>query len=219
MNTLGQSIAGTLGGHWVLTLIMIVSNPVDILTYVAIKISGYPMNRIIGSGTSLDTARFRFLLSQHCQVDPRNVNAYIIGEHGDSEVPVWSQVNIAGLPLSDYCTICGKNCSMDEKKSIFDQVKNAAYEIINRKGYTNFAIALALVKIINSILRDENSVLTVSSLIDNYYDLNNLFISIPCVLNKNGISKQIRINLHESEKYDLQSSGETIKSYIDKIDI
>jgi len=198
---------------------MIVSNPVDILTYVAIKISGYPMNRIIGSGTSLDTARFRFLLSQHCQVDPRNVNAYIIGEHGDSEVPVWSQVNIAGLPLSDYCTICGKNCSMDEKKSIFDQVKNAAYEIINRKGYTNFAIALALVKIINSILRDENSVLTVSSLIDNYYDLNNLFISIPCVLNKNGISKQIRINLHESEKYDLQSSGETIKSYIDKIDI
>jgi L-lactate dehydrogenase len=149
-------------------IILIVTNPVDILTYVALKISGYPVNRVIGSGTSLDTARFRFLLSRHCRVDPRNVHAYIIGEHGDSEVPVWSQVNIAGVPLRDTCPVCRRDCLIGEREGIFEQVKNAAYEIINRKGYTNFAISLALVRIVGSILRDENSVLTVSSFIDDF---------------------------------------------------
>ena len=103
-------------------MLLIVSNPVDILTYVALKVSGYPMNRVIGSGTSLDTARFRFLLSRHCRVDPRNVHAYIIGEHGDSEVPVWSQVNVAGLPIEEYCRVSKKSCSSKEKEDIFNQV-------------------------------------------------------------------------------------------------
>lgn len=129
--------------------LLIVSNPVDILTYVTLKVSNYPMNRVIGSGTTLDTARFRYLLSRHCQVAPRNVHAYIIGEHGDSEVPVWSQANIAGLALKNHCPVCERNCSSKERDEIFDQVKNAAYEIINRKGYTNFAIALAVVRIVS----------------------------------------------------------------------
>ncbi|MFO7965859.1 MAG: L-lactate dehydrogenase [Desulfobacterales bacterium] len=198
-------------------IILIVSNPVDILTYAAYKFSGYPMNRVIGSGTTLDTARFRFLLSRHCRVDPRNVHAYIIGEHGDSEVPVWSQVNIAGVPLRDYCPVCSRNCGPEEQNEIFQQVKHSAYEIINRKGYTNFAIALALVRILNSILRDENSVLTVSSLIDNYYGVKDVCLSIPCILNVNGVFQHIYINLNEAERSLFRDSADTLKSIIKEL--
>jgi len=199
--------------------LLIVSNPVDILTYVALKVSNYPMNRVVGSGTTLDTARFRFLLSRHCQVDPRNVHAYIIGEHGDSEVPVWSQANIAGLPIKEYCPVCERSCLAEDRKEIFRQVKNAAYEIINRKGYTNFAIALAVVRIIGSVLRDENSVLTVSTLVNNYYGISNACLSIPAILNMNGISRHIHINLDETERQQLRASAETLKGIIDKLDI
>jgi L-lactate dehydrogenase len=177
------------------------------------------MNRVIGSGTTLDTARFRFLLSRHCRVDPRNVHAYIIGEHGDSEVPVWSQANIAGLPLKKHCPVCERNCSPEEMDEIFVQVKNAAYEIISRKGHTNFAIALAVERIAGSILRDENSVLTVSSLINNYYGISDVCLSIPTILNINGISKHIDINLDEAERHKLQVSAETLKKIIGELDI
>ena len=200
-------------------IILVVSNPVDILTHVALKLSGYSMNRVIGSGTTLDTARFRFLLSRHCQVDPRNVHAYIIGEHGDSEVPVWSQVNIAGMPIKEYCPICDRDCSVEEREQIFEQVKNAAYEIISRKGYTDFAIGLALVRIVGSIVRDENSVLTVSSLIDDYYGITDVYLSIPTLLNVNGISKHIPIDLDETERDRLRNSADTIKGIIGELDI
>ena len=200
-------------------IMLIVSNPVDILTYVALKISGYPMNRIIGSGTSLDTARFRFLLSRHCGVDPRNVHAYIIGEHGDSEVPVWSKVNIAGVPLKEHCPICNRDCSIEERQRIFEQVKKSAYEIINRKGYTNFAISLALVRVVSSIIRDENSVLTVSSLIDDYYGIKDVCLSIPVILNKNGIFKHIYVKLDDTESHRLRVSAESLKGIIENLDM
>lgn len=200
-------------------ILLIVTNPVDILTYVALKLSGYPMNRVMGSGTTLDTARFRYLLSEHCQVDPRNVHASIIGEHGDSEVAVWSQVNVAGVPLKDYCPVCKRNCPIEEREEIFNQVRSAAYEIISRKGYTNFAIALALVKIVESILRDENSVLPVSTLVDNYYDITDLCLSIPVILNRNGISRVIKIALDESEITKLQASATVLKEVIEALDI
>jgi len=199
--------------------LLIVSNPVDILTYVTLKVSHFSMNRVIGSGTTLDTARFRFLLSRHCRVDPRNVHAYIIGEHGDSEVPVWSQANIAGLALKKHCPVCERNCSPKERDEIFDQVKNAAYEIISRKGHTNFAIALAVERIAGSILRDENSVLTVSSLINNYYEISDVCLSIPTILNINGISKHIDINLDEAERLKLWASAENLKKIIGELDI
>ena len=199
--------------------LLIVSNPVDILTYVALKVSHFAMNRVVGSGTTLDTARFRFLLSRHCRVDPRNVHAYIIGEHGDSELPVWSQANIAGLALRNHCSVCERNCSPEERGEIFDQVKNAAYEIISRKGHTNFAIALAVERIAGSILRDENSVLTVSSLINNYYDISDVCLSIPTIVNMNGISKHIDINLDEAERHKLRTSAETLKKIIEELDI
>ncbi|MBN1848131.1 MAG: L-lactate dehydrogenase [Deltaproteobacteria bacterium] len=200
-------------------ILLIVSNPVDVLTYVALKVSGYAMNRVIGSGTSLDTARFRFLLSRHCKVDPRNVHAYIIGEHGDSEVPLWSLVNIAGVPFLDYCPVCGKNCSPHEREDIFKQVKNAAYEIITKKGYTNFAIALALVRIVGSIIRNENSVLTVSTLLDHYHGIKDVCLSIPVILNRNGVFKQVPVVMNETETKALQSSAKTLKEVIDELEI
>jgi len=199
--------------------LLIVSNPVDVLTYVALKVSSYPMNRVIGSGTSLDTARFRFLLSKHCEVDPRNVHAYIIGEHGDSEVPVWSQTNIAGVSLRQYCPVCVRQCPENEREEIFSQVKNAGYEIIKRKGATYFAISLALVRIVGSILRDENSVLTVSTLVDSYYDVSDVCLSVPVILNRNGISKILKIELDESEVKKLQASAAVLKDVIKGLDI
>lgn len=200
-------------------ILLIVSNPVDILTYVALRVSKYPMNRVIGSGTTLDTARLRFLLSRNYKVDTRNVHAYIIGEHGDSEVPVWSDANIAGLSLKEYSPASDKNSLEYERGEIFEQVKKAAYEIINRKGYTNFAIGLAVVRIVTSILRDENSVLTVSSLIDNYFDISDLCLSLPTILNKNGISRHIKINLDKDERQKLQASAEALKAIIGKLKI
>jgi L-lactate dehydrogenase len=200
-------------------ILLIVSNPVDILTYVALKVSGYPMNRVIGSGTSLDTARFRYLLSRHCGVDPRNVNAFIIGEHGDTEVPVWSQVNVAGISFLEYCPKCEKQCPADEREEIFNRVKNAAYEIIKRKGSTYFAISLALVRIVGSILRDEDSVLTVSTLVDDYYGISDVCLSIPVILSRNGISKVLRISLDEAEQGKLRDSARVLKDVIQTLGI
>jgi L-lactate dehydrogenase len=200
-------------------ILLIISNPVDILTYVALKVSGYPMNRVIGSGTTLDTARFRFLLSRHCRVDPHNVHANIIGEHGDSEVPVWSQANIAGLPLKEDCPACERICSVEQRNKIFEQVKNAGYEIINRKGYSNFGIALAVVRIVTSILRDENSVHTVSTLINNYYGISDVCLSIPTILNMNGIARHIQIDLNEEESRKFQASAEVLKGIIEQLKI
>jgi L-lactate dehydrogenase len=200
-------------------IVVIVSNPVDVLTYVALKISEYPKNRIIGSGTVLDTARFRSLLSRHCHVDPRNVHAYVVGEHGDSEVAVWSGANIGGVTFGEYCPVCSRDCLQDERDKIFDQVREAAYKIIKRKGATNFAIALALVRIAGSILRNENSVLTVSTFLERYYDISDICLSIPVILNRNGASKALRIQLDDSEIADLQASAKVLKEIVRTLDL
>lgn len=200
-------------------ILLIVSNPVDVLTYVALKVSGYPMNRVIGSGTALDTARFRYLLSRRFGVDPRNVHAYIIGEHGDSEVPVWSQVNIGGVSFGEYSGVCQKDCPQDEREDIFNQVKNAAYEIIKKKGATSFAIGLALVRIVGSILRNENSVLTVSTLVDSYYGVSDVCLSVPVILSQHGVSKVLTIGLDPSEINKLQASANVLKDVIKGLDI
>ncbi len=200
-------------------ILLIVSNPVDILTQVALKVSGYPANRVIGSGTVLDTARFRYLLSRHCRVDPRNVHAYIIGEHGDSEVPVWSRVNIGGVPFIDDCPVCGKSCKPAKREEIFEQVKSAAYEIIDRKGYTNFAVALGLVRIVSAILRDENSVLTVSGLLDDYHGVGGICLSVPVILNNRGISRPLGLTLSESEAESFRASADVIKEILSHLEI
>ncbi|MBW2107760.1 MAG: L-lactate dehydrogenase [Deltaproteobacteria bacterium] len=195
-------------------ILLMVSNPVDVLTYAALKLSGYPTSRVIGSGTTLDTARFRYMLSEQCRIDPRNVHAYVVGEHGDSEVAVWSGVNIGSVRFDQYCLTCPTRCSMEERNALFDRVKNAAYEIIARKGATNFAIGLAMVRISETILRDENSVLTVSTLVNDYHGISNVCLSVPAIVNQNGVSRVLTLDLDESEIEQLQHSASVLKGVI-----
>ena len=200
-------------------LLLVASNPVDIMTYVTYKLSGFPSQRVIGSGTVLDSARFRYLISAHCKVDPSNVHAYIIGEHGDTEVPVWSLANIAGLRFADYCPVCGGNCGEFPKEQIYQEVKNAAYQIIQGKGATYYAIGLALVQIVESILRDERSVLTVSTLLTGEYGISDLYLSLPCIVGRGGIIKQIRLELTPEELAGLKHSADTLHGFMEGLKI
>ena len=193
-------------------ILLIATNPVDLMTYITYKLSGFPEGRVIGSGTVLDSARFRYLISTHCHVDPSNVHAYIIGEHGDTEVPVWSLANIAGIRFADFCPVCGEMCTKPlPKEEIFDEVKNAAYKIIKGKGATYYAIGLALVEIVESIIRDEYSVLTVSTLLKGEYGIEGIFLSLPCVVNRQGIERKMQLSLSTEEESALRHSAEVLK--------
>ncbi|MCK4852525.1 MAG: L-lactate dehydrogenase [Candidatus Omnitrophica bacterium] len=195
-------------------VLLVATNPVDILTYVTLKISGFPHNRVIGSGTVLDSSRCRYLISEHCRVDPRNVHAYIIGEHGDTELPVWSNASIGGMKIEKYCPTCDRYGHCDREKelgNIFKEVKNAAYKIIEAKGATYYAIGLALVRIAVSILRDERSVLPVSTLIDDYYGINDICLSIPSVVGRNGAGQFLRLELSPLEQEQFKRSAQTLK--------
>jgi L-lactate dehydrogenase len=200
-------------------LLLIATNPVDILTYVAWKVSDLPKERVIGSGTILDTARFRYLLSQHFGVDPRSVHAYIIGEHGDSEVPVWSLANIAGMELSAYCEANHIGCSNEDMQEVFQQTRDAAYHIIERKGATFYAVSAGLLRIIEAILRDQATVLSVSSHIDDYYGISGVYLSLPTVINRRGVNRIIRLTLSEGEIGGLQQSAQVLKSTIEQLGI
>lgn len=202
-------------------ILLVVSNPVDILTYVTYKISGLPKNHVIGSGTVLDTSRLKYQLSKHCSVDARNIHAYIIGEHGDTEIPAWSITSIAGSKMEDFCVTgcdkgsCGKQCQED----IHHHVKHAAYEIIKRKGATYFAVALAVSKIVEAIVRDENSILTVSSLLEGQFGLRDVCISLPTIVNRDGVRKVLEVNLDEKDKEGFLASAEAMKQIIDQVDL
>lgn len=201
-------------------IILVVTNPVDILTYITLKISGLPLNKVIGSGTTLDTSRFRYLLSQHCNIDPRNVHAYIIGEHGDTELPVWSNASIGGIKIEKYCPTCKNFGNCDHKaelEKLFNEVKNAAYKIIEAKGATYYAIALALVRITEAILRDENSVLPVSTFINDYYGVSDICLSLPSIVNKDGVEQILRVELSAKEQNLFKHSAETLKEIIKNI--
>jgi L-lactate dehydrogenase len=195
-------------------ILLIATNPVDVLTYAAWKFSQLPAHRVIGSGTMLDTARFRYLLSQYFRVDPRSVHAYIIGEHGDSEVPVWSLANIAGMRLADYCKANDMGCRMEELDDIFKQTRDAAYEIISRKGSTYYAIASGLMRIVEAILRDQATVISVSNHIDDYYGIKDVYLSLPSVVDMGGIERTIRLDLNEEEIAGLQRSAAVLKETI-----
>ena len=192
-------------------ILLLVTNPVDVLTYAALKFSGLPKRRVIGSGTVLDSARFRYLLSQHCQVDAHNVHAYVLGEHGDSEVLAWSITNIAGVKLDDYCKNCPRKCPNIEREKIADQVRNSAYHIIEAKEATNFAVGLALVKITTSILRNENSVLTLSTLMSGQYGIDDVCLSVSTTINRDGVDRVLSPNLTEAELEALRSSAGAIR--------
>jgi L-lactate dehydrogenase len=198
-------------------LLLIATNPVDILTYVSLKLSGLPSPRVIGSGTILDTARFRYLLSQVFSVDPRSVHAYIVGEHGDSEVPVWSLANIAGMRIPIYCEMNHYQCEQDTLNEVFEQTRSAAYQIIERKGATYYAIGAGLLRITEAIIRDQNTVLSVSSLIDNYYGIKDICLSLPSVVNRAGLEHLIRLELDKKEENGLRQSANVLKDIIDQL--
>ena len=200
------------------SIILVATNPVDVLSYATWKLSGYPVNRVIGSGTILDTARFRYLLSQYYEVDARSVHAYIIGEHGDSEVPVWSSANIAGMRLADYCAANGFGCDQSKLDEIFIKTRDAAYKIIERKGATYYAVAAGLNRIIEAILRDQSTVLSVSSLAQDYYGIGDVFLSIPTVISGAGVERQIRLQLSSQELEGLQHSANVLKTTIQQLD-
>ena len=200
-------------------ILLVVTNPVDILTYLTYKISGFPANRVLGSGTVLDSSRFRSLLSKNCGVAASNVHGYIIGEHGDSEVPVWSLTNIAGTQINNYCPICKQDCEDTQFQEISDQVKNAGYDIINKKGSTFYAVALAVSRIARAILRDENAVLTVSSLMKGYYGVEDMSLSLPTLINSNGIKNVLELPLSEEEEKSFKESAEQLKDNIKELDI
>jgi len=200
-------------------IILVTTNPVDVLAYVAWKLSGLPAQRVIGSGTILDTARFRYLLSQHYGVDPRSVHALIIGEHGDSEVPVWSLANIAGMRLKDFC--CFQDVMYDQAKldDIFRETRDAAYHIIERKGATYYAIGAGLVRVVEAILRDQSTVLSVSTLIDKYYGIDDVYLSLPAVVDRGGIEGVLRLAIDDSETVGLRRSAEVLKSTIAQLEL
>jgi L-lactate dehydrogenase len=193
-------------------ILLVVTNPLDVMTYAAFKLSGFPKNRVIGSGTVLDTARLRYLLGEYLQVDPRNVHAYIIGEHGDSEVPVWSLANVAGIRLKDYCPLCNVPYNSDDFNELFLKVRNAGYEIMKLKGRTFYAVALGMTKIVESILRNENAILTVSCFLEDYHGVSDICLSVPVVLNRDGIKEVIKLPLKQKEIADFQKSAAIIKN-------
>ncbi len=198
-------------------IIIVVSNPVDILSYVTYKISGFPKERIIGSGTVLDTSRFRTLLAEYLDVDARSIHGYIMGEHGDSEIAAWSLTNIAGVKLEDYVEITQKEKGdLSFMEYIPISVKNAAYEMINTKGFTNYAVALAIRRICEAVVGDEKAILTVSSLLEGEYGLNDLFISVPSIVGKEGIIQAIEVPLNKQEMADFKASAKTMHEIIDE---
>jgi L-lactate dehydrogenase len=200
-------------------ILLVATNPVDALTYAAWKLSGLPATRVLGSGTILDTARFRFLLSQHFGVDAHSVHAYIIGEHGDSEVPVWSLANIAGMRLPDYCRAHGLAYDPQQMQEIFESTRDAAYRIIERKGATYYAVAAGLLSITQSILRHQNTVLSVSSLIEDYYGMSDVCFSLPTVVGRGGIQRVLRLELDETEASRLRHSADVLRKTVATLDL
>ena len=195
-------------------ILLIVANPVDILTYAALKISGYPKERVLGSGTVLDSARFRYLLSEHLNVDSRSVHAYIIGEHGDSELAVWSSANGSGIGINDFCELRGHYEHDEAMDRIYRTVRDSAYEIIERKGATYYGVAMAVSRIAESIIRNEHSVLPVSSLMEGEYGLTDLCISVPTIVSAKGAEQVLEIPLSQEEKEKLQKSAAELKKLV-----
>ncbi len=198
-------------------VVLMVTNPVDTLAQIAQRCLDLPRGRVIGSGTVLDSARFKYLLSRHCGIDARNVHAYILGEHGDSEVPAWSMTHIAGIPILEYCEIC-KMCDYPQQHNeIARQVRDSAYHIIDYKGSTFYGIGLSLLRISGAILRNEHSVLTVSTLLEGEYGLNDICLSVPCVVGENGVDRIVAARLEPAEHQALEKSAETLRGVLEKV--
>ena len=197
--------------------LLIVSNPVDIMTYVALKLSGYPRHKVIGSGTVLDTARLKYLLSRHLDVDSRSIHAFIIGEHGDSELAVWSAANVSGIPLNHFCELRGYFDHMESMDRIYQSVRDSAYEIIEKKGATYYGVAMAVCRIAESVIRNEHSIMPISVYLDGLYGLHDICLSIPTVVGQEGAEKVLDIPLDLMEMGKLVYSAEELKKIIGEL--
>ena len=175
-------------------ILLIVANPVDILTYTAVKLSGLPENRVIGSGTVLDTARLKYALGEHLEVDSRSVHSFIIGEHGDSEIVAWSSTNVSGIPVNDFCELRGHFNHEEAMHRIADDVKNSAYDIIEKKGATYYGIAMSVKRICECIMRDEKSILPISSMMHGEYGISDICLSMPTVVGREGVETRVQSN-------------------------
>lgn len=200
-------------------IILVVSNPVDILTYVTLKLSGYDKRRVIGSGTVLDSARFQYMLGKHLNVDSKSVHAFIVGEHGDSELALWSSADIGGMNINKFCELRGEFNHEESMNKILSKVKNSAYEIIESKGATYYGIAMAVKRICTSIVKNEHSILPVSSYIDGEYGLKDICLSLPSIVGLQGIDKILEIPLNDVEKENLISSYKELKNIIKNLNI
>ncbi|HLA85836.1 MAG TPA: L-lactate dehydrogenase [Thermoguttaceae bacterium] len=199
-------------------IVIVVTNPVDVLTHVALRRTGFERGRVIGSGTVLDSARFRHLLSRHCGVDVHNVHAYVLGEHGDSELAAWSMTHVGGMPIDEYCPVCGR-CEdwPAERARIEEEIRRSAYHIIDYKGATYFGIGLALVRIVAAVLRNERGVLTVSALLDGEFGLRDVCLSVPCIVSSAGVEKILEPRLPPDELNALAASAVLLKDAIHQL--
>ncbi|MDR0618063.1 MAG: L-lactate dehydrogenase [Endomicrobium sp.] len=194
---------------------LVATNPVDILSYITYKISGKPSKEVIGSGTVLDTARLRYLIGEELNVDSRNIHASIFGEHGDSEFAVWSKAVVGDMFFRDYFKECNNKYSNDTKlRRIFEDVRDSAYKIIDKKGETSYGIGLALTKISKAILKNQNSVLPVSSLLEDYYGISDIYLSVPAIVHRQGIRQIMKVDFDKQELEALKSSASKIKEVI-----
>lgn len=195
-------------------ILLIVSNPVDILTYTALKLSGFPENRVFGSGTVLDTARLKYNLGEHLGIDSRSVHAFVIGEHGDSELAAWSSATISGVPLNDFCEMRGHYDHEENEERIAETVKNSAYEIISKKRATYFGVAMAVRRICEAIIRDEKSILPVSNLMHGEFGISDIALSMPAIVGAGGVERLVPVSLDAEEQEKLLESAETLKEIL-----
>ena len=214
-----RQIMGEIAARKVEGILLVVSNPVDILTYAAWKFSGLPRHRVMGSGTVLDTARLKCMLGNELGVDARSVHAFIIGEHGDSELAVWSGANVAGIPINDFCELRGHYQHQESMERIYKTVRDSAYDIIQKKGATYYGVAMAVARIAESIVMNENAVLPVTSLMEGEYGLEGLCISVPTIVSQKGAEKVLEIPLSDEEKEKLLSSAKELKEVLDGLDL
>ena len=195
-------------------ILLVVSNPVDVLTYAAWRLSGYPRERVMGSGTVLDTGRLKQLLGAELEVDSRNIHAFIIGEHGDSELAVWSEANVSGLDLEDFCRVRGQTLGAENRERLYREVRDSAYQIIERKGATYYGIAMAVGRIAEAIVKDERAVLPVSAVLDGQYGMNGLALSLPSVVGRKGLQEILEMPLSGEERAALTASAEQMREAI-----
>ena len=195
-------------------VLLLVTNPVDVITYVTGKITGWPRQRVLGSGTVLDSSRFRYLIARRCNVAVQNVHAYVAGEHGDSEIPLWSSARIANVPLHEWAVPAHGKLTVRDRTEIFVSVRDAARQIIQGKGATNYAIGLATAKILEAILKDENRVLPVSSLLTNYEGMDDVCLSVPSIVNRLGVEAALNFPMNDAERAGLRNSADRIRESI-----